>query len=62
MLLEYEIVEPSKSPWAYGIVMTKNQKERRTATILLRLSLHERGYHKGRLPNSTHRREPLETW
>ena len=58
-LLEYDMIKPSKSPWACGVVMAKKKG---VAKILLRLLLPERGDHKGHLPNTTHRREPLEAW
>ena len=37
-------------------------KRKGAANILLRFLLPERGDHKGRIPNATHRRDPLETW
>ena len=44
MLLEYDLIEPSKSLGVCGIIMAKNL--RRTAEILLRKMLPERGDHK----------------
>ena len=59
MLLEYDMIEPSKLPWACGVVMAK--KEGR-AYVLLRLSLPERSDNKRCVPDTVKRREPLETW
>ena len=41
MLLEYDMIEPSKSPWACGVVMAK--KKGGQLRFLLRLSLLECG-------------------
>ena len=57
MLLKYDIIKPSK-----GLLGCHGLKERWKAKILLRLLLPERGGHKRRLPNTTYRREPLETF
>ena len=60
MLLEYDMIEPSKSPWACGVVMAK--KKGGAAKVLLRLSLFERGDDKRCVPDTANRREPLQTW
>ena len=49
MLLEYDMIEPSKSPWACGVVMAKKKG---VAKILLRLSLFERGDEKRCVPDT----------
>ena len=46
-LLEYDMIEPSKSPWAFGVVMAKKKG---AAQVLLRLSLPERSDNKRRVP------------
>ena len=55
LLLEYDMIEPSKSPWACGVVMAKKKGEQP------RFSLSECGDHKGRLSTTTYRRDPLGT-
>ena len=56
MLLEYDMIEPPKSPWACGVVMAKNK---RAAWVLLRFLLLERGNDKRCVPDTANRREPL---
>ena len=56
MLLEYDMIEPSKLPWACGVVMAKNKGG---SLSLLRLSLLERGNDKRCVPDTANRREPL---
>ena len=58
MLLESDMIEHSKSHWACGFVIAKKKG---AAKILLRLLLPESEDHKGSLPDTTYRREPLET-
>ena len=58
MLLEYNMIEPSKLPWACGVVMAK---KKRAAQVLLRLSLPERSNNKKCVADTANRREPLET-
>ena len=50
MLLEYDMIEPSKLPWACGVVRAK--KKGGAAKILLRLSLFERGNDKRCVPDT----------
>ena len=57
MLLEYDMIEPSKLPWACGVVMAKKG----AAYVLLRLSLFERSDNKRRVPDTANRRKPLNT-
>ena len=59
MLLEYDIIEPSKSPWARGFVIPIKKG---ATYVLLRLSLLERSDNKRSVPDTANRREPLETW
>ena len=59
MLLEYDMIEFSKSPWACGVVRAKKKG---AAQVLLRLSLSERSDNKRCVPDTAIRREPLETW
>ena len=59
MLLEYGMIEPSKSPWACRIVMAKKKG---AASVMLRLSLLERSDNKRCTPLTANRRDPLETW
>ena len=59
MLLEYDMIKPSTSPWACEVVMTK---KRGAAQVLLRLSLPERSDNKRCVTDIANRREPLETW
>ena len=59
MLLEYDMIELSKSPWACGVIMAKKKG---AAKVLLRLSLFERGDNKRCVPDTANRREPLHTW
>ena len=49
MLMEYDMIEPSKSPWACGVVMAKRKG---TTQILLRFPLSERSDYKGRISDS----------
>ena len=60
MLLKYDMIEPSKSPWACGVLIAK--KKGGQLSFCMRPLLPERGNYKRRLTNSTHRRKPLETW
>ena len=57
MLLEHDMIEPSKSP--DGVVMAKKNG---TAQVLLRLSLPERSDTKRCVSDTANRREPLENW
>ena len=59
ILLKYDMIEPSKSPWACGVVMAKKKG---AAQLLLRLSLPEHSDNKRCVPDTADRREPLETW
>ena len=56
MLLEYDMIEPSKSPWARGVVMAKKKG---AAKILFRLSLFERGNDKRCVPDTVYGRKPI---
>ena len=59
MLLEYDMIESSKSPWACGVTMAKKKG---AALVLLRFLLLERGDKKRRVPDNANRLKPLETW
>ena len=48
-LLEYDMIEPSKSPWACGVVMAK---KRRPIEVLLRLSVSELRHGEGCLSHT----------
>ena len=52
MLMEYDMIEPSKSPWACGVVMAKKKG---ATQVLLTFPLSERSDYKGRIPDSPHR-------
>ena len=56
ILLKYDMIEPSKLPWACGVVMVKKKG---AVQILLRLSLLERCDIKGCVLDTANRREPL---
>ena len=53
MLMEYDMIEPSKSPWACGVVMAK--KKGGQIRFFLRFPLLERSDDKGRMSDSPHR-------
>ena len=57
MLLEYDMIEPSKSPWACGVVMAK--KKGGQLRFCCKLSLLERGNDKRCVPDTANRREPI---
>ena len=52
MLLEYNMIEPLKSPWACGFVMAKKKW---AAQVLLRLLLPKRSNNKRCLPDTADR-------
>ena len=56
MLIEYDMIEPSKSPWACGVIIPQKKG---AAYVLLRLSLLEHGNKKRSIPDTANRREPL---
>ena len=53
MLMEYDMIEPSKSPWACSVTMAK----KKDGQLRFRCGC---GNDKGRMLDSPHRREPLQ--